>query len=70
MGRQIHHKMHVVLDQQHRDATSDDGADHTGQVFGLERIEAGGRLVKQQQLGRSRERTRHFEQALLAIRQG
>ena len=59
----------VVLDQQHGGALAVELLDDGGERVGLVRIEAGGRLVEQQQARLGGERARDFEQALLAVGQ-
>src|ERR1700722_18553794 len=45
-----HHDIHVMLDQQDGHATGANGPDETDHSLALGAIEAGGRLVEQQQL--------------------
>ena len=51
-----HHHVHVVLDQDHRDAVVADLADDRDQLLDVGRGQAGGRLVEQQQLRVERQR--------------
>src|SRR6185295_5076403 len=62
------HRVHVVLDEQHRDAGADalDQLDHAPRLL---RAHAGHRLVEQHQLRLRREREADLERALFAVRQ-
>ena len=53
-----HHKLHVVLDKHDRHTFIGDLADEHLNLFGLDRIAAGRRLVKQQNGRFGRERAR------------
>ena len=64
-----HDDVHVVLDQDHRDAVLADLADEADQLLDVGRGQAGGGLVEQQQLRVEREGARDLEQALLAVGQ-
>ena len=61
-----HHHVHVVLDQDDRDAAVRQQADQRLEVLDLAMREAGRRLVEQQQPRLERERPRDLEAALVA----
>src|SRR4051794_1053255 len=60
--RDVHDETHVVLDQQNGHAPRRDGADQVGQAPGLAPVQAGSRLVEQEQLWFSGKRTRNLKQ--------
>ena len=65
-----HDHAHVVLDQEHGDPQLRTNAlEQPGHLAGLRRVHPGGRLVEQQQLGLTRERTRDLETPLVTIRE-
>ena len=66
--RDPHDDLHVVLDEQDRDAELVAQALHEArEVRGLLRVHPGGRLVEQQQLGLGRQRPRDLDAALVAV---
>src|SRR6267142_1679414 len=67
--RDLHHDLHVVLDQEHGDASRDDLVHQRHQLYLLLRCEAGRRLVKQQQMRFCRQGPGDLEPSLLAIGQ-
>ena len=66
--RQREHRVHVVLDQHHREAALQ-AAQRRDQPLGLVAAGAGHRLVEQQQLRLHRQRDRELQRALLAVRE-
>ncbi len=64
-----HDDVHVVLDQDQRDAMVADLADDRHQLLDVGRGEAGGRLVEQQELRIESQSAADLEQALLAVGQ-
>src|SRR6185295_462230 len=64
--RERQEEMHVVLDEQHRDAARGDAADDLRQAIELGRREPGGGLVEQDQARLAREGARDLEQPPLA----
>ncbi len=64
-----HDELHVVLDQQHRDAAVDDAPDRFVDLRRFARIEPGGRLVEHQDLGICRQRAGELEPLERAIGQ-
>ena len=62
------HDIHVVLDEQHR-CPADQVASCAKQLMALLGRQSGSRLVEQQYLRLERQRQRHLEQTLLAVRQ-
>src|SRR6516162_2449359 len=63
----LHHQIHVVLDQDECDATLAQYPEAFGQTLYLRCVEARGGLVDQKHARGDRKRTRKLEQALLAI---
>ena len=61
MVAQAHHRLHDMLDHQHRDAGAADVPDDRNDGANLGRVEAGEHLVEQQQLRLGGERAREFE---------
>ena len=63
-----HDDLHVVLDEQDREVLLVAQLAHeVGQLRGLLRVHAGGRLVEQQQLRVGRQRARDLDAALVAV---
>src|SRR6266850_2190049 len=67
--RERQQEMHVVLDQEHGDATRGDAADDLGEPCALARREARRRLVEQDEARLAGERARDFEQPPLPERE-
>ena len=65
---QLHHHLHVVLDDEDRQVLGDAAHQRHG-VVGLRRAHAGRRLVEAQQLRLGGERDADLEVALLAVRE-
>jgi hypothetical protein len=61
--------MHVVLDEQYRDAAPGDAANHGSDALGFRPRQAGGRLVEENELRRAGERARDLEETSLAERE-
>jgi hypothetical protein len=63
-----HHDLHVVLDQEDRQAeVVAELAHEVGELVGLLRVHAGGRLVEQQQRRVRRQRAGDLDAALVAV---
>jgi hypothetical protein len=69
MLRDAHDEVHVVLDQEHGDAGLLDAANDLAELMRLLRVEAGSRLVEQQQLRLRGKRAGDLEPPLQAVRQ-
>src|SRR5688572_2855979 len=67
--RERQQKMHVVLDEEYRDAAPGDAANHGSDAFGFRPRQAGGGLVEEDELRRAGERARDLEQTPLAERE-
>src|SRR5690606_39835100 len=65
----FHYQVHIVFDEQHRDALVTDGADEADQLFGFLRVEARGGFVQHQQFRVQRQCPGNLQPPLVAVGQ-